>query len=123
MTSRPAISFIREDIAGRLFSWDDRALTHYAHTHGLELVCTLVVPPNVADPILRLMNAARDAEAEVVIAPSLAHVNRGKRHLTEEWELHVVDTGSVWPRGHRWPGTIFLGEVNSNGAVQPRPER
>lgn len=105
MTSRRrAIGFIREDLSGRRISWDDRALTHYAHASGLDLVRTITIPPNVADPILRLINAAQNDGVDVVIAPSLAHVDRGKRTLAEQWELRVVDTGSAWPRGHHWPG-------------------
>jgi len=110
MTSerRRAIGFIRKDLSGSRVTWDDRAIVRYADTHGFDLARVLIVPENTPDPTVRLIAAAHEVHADVVIAPSLAHVDRAKRTISEQWDLHVVDTGSTWPRGHRWPGTTFI---------------
>lgn len=124
MTSkRRAIGFVRQEHSGSRVNWDDRDIGHYAYAAGLELVRVLITPENAVDPIRLLLKAADDARAEVVIVPSLAHVDTAKRAVTELLALHIVDSGSTYKRGHRWPSTILPGEVNSNGTAQPRPGR
>lgn len=103
MTDLPrALGFIRTDISGSLLDGHRRGIRNYAAANKLDLVHTLVIPANVRAPIFPLIENAHRRKVDVIIVPTLDHVQAWKRGVTEQWGLRVVAGAQEWARGYRW---------------------
>jgi len=92
---RAALAVIRRDISGSRLGADRRAVERYAATAGLELARILEIPVTALDATRRILVGAREADVEVIVAPTLAHVDRARREITAHRELRVADTEAV----------------------------
>lgn len=100
--TRRAIAFLRVDIAGSRLDQTLTEITHYAAGSSLTVVKSMRITPSSIDPEMRLIEAMRLHEIDLVIVPSLLHVPYVKRDITAIGDLHTV-TGETWERGHEWP--------------------
>lgn len=103
--ARLAIAFLRKD-ATETPQMDAKDLQRYARRQGFDLVKTMVIEPGALDPTLRLINAMHHHSAVAVLVPTLNHLAKTRRAITEQWDLVTVDTDKVYSRGHRWPRPV-----------------
>jgi hypothetical protein len=101
---RRAVAIIRTDLAGARRWRYELNMCGLARRHRLKVVEYVRQHGEVDWPTVEIVCALRRNDAEVVIAPSVAHVPN-PRVITEFAALYVVGRGMIFQRGHRWPTT------------------
>lgn len=100
--TRRAIAFLRVDISPSTLDRTLAQIANYATDQSLKIAKSMRITPSSIDPEMRLIEAMRLHEIDLVIVPSLLHVPYIKRDITAIGDLHAV-TGETWERGFEWP--------------------
>lgn len=100
--TRRAIGFLQVEISGSRLDQNRVDIANYADAAHLKIVKSMRVRPTSIDPGMRLIEAMRLLDADLVIVPTLLHVAFIKRDITAIGEIRAL-TGEIWEQGFEWP--------------------
>ncbi|WP_067529434.1 hypothetical protein [Nocardia uniformis] len=94
-----AVGYLRADVSGARQPWDELQSRSLAKRLGYTVAKTIVFGPHTDDPVRRLINVVRAAQAEAVVVPGLDHFDgRVPDALVAVVDVIAVDTGDIYVR-------------------------
>lgn len=94
-----AIGYLRADVSRARQPWDEIQNSSLAKRLGYTIAKTVVFGSHTDDPVRRLINVVRAAQAEAVFVPGLDHFDgQVPDALVAVADVITVDTGDIYAR-------------------------